>query len=50
LNLTRYADNILRTFAQTVAVLFGAFGSYFLFDFQITTSFNVHSCASCLLC
>ena len=37
----RFADNILRTFAQTVAVLFGAFGSYFLFDFQITTSFNV---------
>jgi len=37
----KFADNILRTFAQTVAVLFGAFGSYFLFDFQITTSFNV---------
>jgi len=37
----KFADNILRTFAQTVAVLFGAGGSYFLFDFQITASFNV---------
>ena len=37
----KFADNILRTFAQTVAVLFGAFGSYFLFDFRITASFNV---------
>ena len=39
----KFADNILRTFAQTVAVLFGAFGSYFLFDFRITASFNVSS-------
>jgi len=37
----KYADNILRTFSQTVAVIFGAFGSYFLFDFHITASFNV---------
>ena len=37
----KYADNILRTFAQTVSVVFGAFGSYFLFDFQITASFNM---------
>ena len=37
----KFADNILRTFAQTVAVIFGAGGSYFLFDFQITASFNV---------
>jgi len=37
----KYADNILRTFSQTVAVILGAFGSYFLFDFHFTLSFNV---------
>ena len=37
----KYADNILRTFSQTVAVILGAFGSYFLFDFRFTLSFNV---------
>lgn len=36
----KYADNILRTFSQTVAVILGAFGSYFLFDFRFTASFN----------
>jgi len=37
----KYADNILRTFSQTVSVILGAFGSYFLFDFHFTLSFNV---------
>lgn len=37
----KYADNILRTFSQTVAVILGAFGSYFLFDFRFTASFNL---------
>ena len=46
----KFADNILRTFAQTVAVLFGAFGSYFLFDFRITASFNVRLLSLLLVC
>jgi len=37
----KYADNIVRGFAQAVAIIFGALGSWFLFDFQISTSFVV---------
>ena len=32
----KYADNILRGFAQGLALIFGAIGSSFLFGFQIT--------------
>lgn len=32
----KYADNILRGFSQGLALIFGAIGSYFLFNFQIT--------------
>uniref|UniRef100_A0A7S0IZD6 UDP-galactose transporter n=1 Tax=Calcidiscus leptoporus TaxID=127549 RepID=A0A7S0IZD6_9EUKA len=35
----KYADNIVRGFAQAVAIIFGAIGSYFLFDFHFTASF-----------
>jgi len=37
----KYADNILRGFAQAVAIIFGAVGSYFLFDFHFTVSFVI---------
>ena len=35
----KYADNILRGFAQAVAIIVGAIGSYVLFDFVITGDF-----------
>ena len=35
----RYADNILRSLAQGLAIVSGAVGSYLLFDFQITAQF-----------
>jgi len=35
----KYADNIIRGFAQAVAIIFGAVGSYFLFGFHFTGSF-----------
>lgn len=41
----KYADNILRGFSQGLALIFGAIGSYFLFNFQITTVFTL----GCLL-
>mmetsp|Transcript_1166 Transcript_1166/g.2280 ORF Transcript_1166/g.2280 Transcript_1166/m.2280 type:complete len:168 (+) Transcript_1166:2-505(+) len=40
----KYADNIIRGFAQAVAIIFGAMGSYLLFDFHITPSFVVGVC------
>jgi UDP-sugar transporter A1/2/3 len=36
----KYADNILRGFAQGLALIIGAIGSYFLFDFPITPLFT----------
>ena len=35
----KYADNILRGFAQGLALIVGALGSYFLFEFKITPLF-----------
>ncbi|EOD20341.1 hypothetical protein EMIHUDRAFT_75222 [Emiliania huxleyi CCMP1516] len=37
--IIKYADNILRSFAQGLAIVSGAVGSYLLFDFQITAQF-----------
>jgi len=37
--IIKYADNILRSFAQGLAIVFGALGSYVLFDFQLDGSF-----------
>ena len=34
----KYADNILRGFAQGLAIVVGAAGSYFLFDFTVRSS------------
>ena len=48
----KYADNILRGFAQAVAIILGAVGSHFLFSFHFTGSFLlgvVCVCASILL-
>jgi len=39
LTLTRYADNILRGFAQGLALIIGALGSYFLFGFELSLTF-----------
>jgi len=35
----KHADNILRGFAQGLALVIGAFGSYFLFDFHLSLTF-----------
>merc|ERR1712060_128529 len=35
----KYADNILRGFAQALAIIVGAVGSYFLFGFVFTAAF-----------
>lgn len=37
----KYADNILRGFAQALALIVGAVGSYFLFDFHISLMFTL---------
>ena len=37
--IIKYADNILRCFAQALAIIFGSLGSYFLFNFELTPSF-----------
>ena len=37
----KYADNILRGFAQGLALIVGAIGSWLLFSFQVTLSFCV---------
>ena len=35
----KYADNILRGFAQALAIIVGSIGSYFIFGFLITPAF-----------
>ncbi|KAL1521052.1 hypothetical protein AB1Y20_022607 [Prymnesium parvum] len=37
--IIKYADNILRCFAQALAIILGSISSYFLFDFAFTPSF-----------
>ena len=37
----KYADNILRGFAQGFAILLGALGSYMLFGLELTPLFSV---------
>lgn len=37
----KYSDNILRGFAQGLALIIGAFGSYILFDFHLSVAFSV---------
>ena len=37
--IIKYADNILRCFAQALAIILGSIGSYFLFGFELTPSF-----------
>lgn len=36
----KHADNILRGFANSLALIIGALGSYFLFDFHLSLSFS----------
>mmetsp|Transcript_12168 Transcript_12168/g.35844 ORF Transcript_12168/g.35844 Transcript_12168/m.35844 type:complete len:430 (-) Transcript_12168:393-1682(-) len=40
----KYADNIVRGFAQAVAIIVSSVASYFLFDFQITPTFVFGVC------
>jgi len=40
----KYADNIIRGFAQAVAIIVGAVGSHFLFGFQFTPTFVIGVC------
>ena len=35
----KYADNILRSFAQALAIIVGSIGSYFLFNFTFSAPF-----------
>ena len=37
----KYADNILRGFAQALALIIGALGSYVLFEFHLTFMFSL---------
>ena len=37
----KYADNILRGFAQALALIIGALGSYMLFEFHLTLMFTL---------
>ena len=37
----KYADNILRGFAQALALIIGALGSWVLFEFQLTFMFSL---------
>lgn len=37
----KYADNILRGFAQALALIIGALGSYMLFEFHLTFMFSL---------
>merc|ERR1711918_193944 len=39
----KYAGNILRNFAQALAIVCGEIGSYFMFDFEISMSFSMGS-------
>jgi UDP-sugar transporter A1/2/3 len=37
----KYADNILRGFAQALALIIGAIGSWVIFDFHLTFMFSL---------
>ncbi|KAL1495500.1 hypothetical protein AB1Y20_016865 [Prymnesium parvum] len=44
----KYAGNILRNFAQALAIIVGGFGSWLLFDFKITLKFV--GGVACVIC